>query len=68
MGWIIFTQYGQIAVECSHISVSHSFDLPISFNGRSVCRMELTPFDDFNTALDKAMGKLGSQPKQVIKF
>ncbi|KHN33435.1 Putative trans-2-enoyl-CoA reductase, mitochondrial [Glycine soja] len=30
--------------------------------------MELTPFDDFNTALDKAMGKLGSQPKQVIKF
>ncbi|KAG4945307.1 hypothetical protein JHK87_041314 [Glycine soja] len=31
-------------------------------------RMELTPFDDFNTALDKAMGKLGSQPKQVIKF
>lgn len=33
-----------------------------------LCRMELTPFNDFNTALDKALGKLGSQPKQVIRF
>ncbi|KAF7153116.1 hypothetical protein RHSIM_Rhsim01G0223000 [Rhododendron simsii] len=31
-------------------------------------RMELVPFSDFPTALDKALGKLGSQPKQVIKF
>ncbi|KAI5413296.1 hypothetical protein KIW84_057774 [Lathyrus oleraceus] len=31
-------------------------------------KMELTPFNDFNTALDKALGKHGSQPKQVIKF
>ncbi|XP_074567921.1 enoyl-[acyl-carrier-protein] reductase, mitochondrial [Curcuma longa] len=30
--------------------------------------MELVPFDDFNIALDKALGKLGSRPKQVIKF
>ncbi|XP_022730236.1 enoyl-[acyl-carrier-protein] reductase, mitochondrial [Durio zibethinus] len=30
--------------------------------------MELVPFDNFNSALDKALGKLGSQPKQVIKF
>ncbi|KAL0369727.1 UNVERIFIED_CONTAM: Enoyl-[acyl-carrier-protein] reductase, mitochondrial [Sesamum angustifolium] len=30
--------------------------------------MELCPFDQFPTALDKALGKLGSQPKQVIKF
>ncbi|KAG6537564.1 hypothetical protein ZIOFF_002658 [Zingiber officinale] len=30
--------------------------------------MELVPFDDFNVALDKALGKLGSHPKQVIKF
>lgn len=30
--------------------------------------MEIVPFSDFNTALDKAMGKHGSQPKQVIKF
>lgn len=34
----------------------------------TVCRMELVPFDDFSSALDKALGKLGSQPKQVIKF
>ncbi|RAL46118.1 hypothetical protein DM860_006272 [Cuscuta australis] len=30
--------------------------------------MEVVPFDDFHTALDKALGKRGSQPKQVIKF
>lgn len=34
----------------------------------TVCRMELVPFDDFSSALDKSLGKLGSQPKQVIKF
>ncbi|CAK8536179.1 unnamed protein product [Lathyrus sativus] len=37
-------------------------------DGKLKYKMELTPFDDFNTALDKALGKLGSQPKQVIKF
>uniref|UniRef100_A0A699IN43 Enoyl-[acyl-carrier-protein] reductase, mitochondrial n=1 Tax=Tanacetum cinerariifolium TaxID=118510 RepID=A0A699IN43_TANCI len=30
--------------------------------------MELVPFNEFNMALDKSLGKLGSQPKQVIKF
>ncbi|NP_001295609.1 probable trans-2-enoyl-CoA reductase, mitochondrial [Jatropha curcas] len=30
--------------------------------------MEPVPFDNFHTALDKALGKLGSQPKQVLKF
>ncbi|CAH9108867.1 unnamed protein product [Cuscuta epithymum] len=30
--------------------------------------MEVVQFDDFHTALDKALGKRGSQPKQVIKF
>ncbi|KVI12014.1 Alcohol dehydrogenase, C-terminal [Cynara cardunculus var. scolymus] len=30
--------------------------------------MELVPFSEFHTALDKALGKHGSQPKQVIKF
>lgn len=30
--------------------------------------MELTPFNEFHVALDKSLGKLGSQPKQVIKF
>ncbi|KAK6935966.1 Alcohol dehydrogenase-like, C-terminal [Dillenia turbinata] len=36
--------------------------------GKIKYEMELTPFEDFHTALDKALGKLGSQPKQVIKF
>ncbi|XP_076928160.1 enoyl-[acyl-carrier-protein] reductase, mitochondrial-like [Bidens hawaiensis] len=30
--------------------------------------MEVAPFSEFHTALDKSLGKLGSQPKQVIKF
>ncbi|KAJ9548147.1 hypothetical protein OSB04_020690 [Centaurea solstitialis] len=30
--------------------------------------MELVPLSEFHTALDKALGKHGSQPKQVIKF
>ncbi|KAJ0788038.1 putative trans-2-enoyl-CoA reductase (NADPH) [Helianthus annuus] len=30
--------------------------------------MELAPFSEFHTALDKSLGKLGSQRKQVIKF
>ncbi|KAK4760614.1 hypothetical protein SAY87_005507 [Trapa incisa] len=30
--------------------------------------MELVPFSDFKLALEKAMGKLGSQPKQVLQF
>ncbi|KAE9585731.1 putative trans-2-enoyl-CoA reductase (NADPH) [Lupinus albus] len=37
-------------------------------DGKLKYKMELAPFEDFNTALDKAVGKLGSQPKQVIKF
>ncbi|KAM4095493.1 hypothetical protein ACJW30_08G033400 [Castanea mollissima] len=37
--------------------------------GKLKYEMELVPFNDFHTALDKALGKLGSQPKQghVIK-
>ncbi|KAI3896618.1 hypothetical protein MKX03_029340 [Papaver bracteatum] len=30
--------------------------------------MELVPFDEFPVALDKALGKLGSHPKQILKF
>ncbi|XP_039163024.1 enoyl-[acyl-carrier-protein] reductase, mitochondrial-like [Eucalyptus grandis] len=29
---------------------------------------ELVPFSDFHIALDKSLGKLGSHPKQVLKF
>lgn len=32
------------------------------------CSMELVPFKEFHSALDKALGKQGSQPKQVLTF
>ncbi|MQL97390.1 hypothetical protein Taro_030083 [Colocasia esculenta] len=36
-------------------------------DGQLKYEMELTPFNDFSRALDKALGKMGSQPKQEIK-
>ncbi|XP_031111354.1 enoyl-[acyl-carrier-protein] reductase, mitochondrial [Ipomoea triloba] len=42
--------------------------LGLARDGKLTYEMELVPFDDFHTALDKALGKQGSQPKQVIKF
>ncbi|KAG0468710.1 hypothetical protein HPP92_018038 [Vanilla planifolia] len=36
--------------------------------GKLKYEMEIVPFTDFNLALDKALGKLGSKPKQIIKF
>ncbi|XP_021278044.1 enoyl-[acyl-carrier-protein] reductase, mitochondrial [Herrania umbratica] len=42
--------------------------LCLAQEGKLKYEMELVPFDNFRTALDKALGKLGSQPKQVIKF
>ncbi|KAK4370386.1 hypothetical protein RND71_009861 [Anisodus tanguticus] len=37
-------------------------------DGKLNYELEVAPFDDFHTALEKAMGKKGSQPKQVLKF
>ncbi|MFS7934408.1 hypothetical protein Hanom_Chr05g00391241 [Helianthus anomalus] len=37
-------------------------------DGKLKYDMELAPFSEFHTALDKSLGKLGSQRKQVIKF
>ncbi|KAF7823502.1 enoyl-[acyl-carrier-protein] reductase, mitochondrial [Senna tora] len=37
-------------------------------DGKLKYEMELVPFEKFKTALDKALGKLGSQPKQVLIF
>ena len=42
--------------------------LGLVHEGKLKYNMELAPFSDFNTSLDKALGKFGSQPKQVIKF
>ncbi|VVB11123.1 unnamed protein product [Arabis nemorensis] len=37
-------------------------------DGKLKYETELVPFEDFATALDKAMGKRGNHPKQVLKF
>ncbi|KAK4709554.1 hypothetical protein R3W88_030479 [Solanum pinnatisectum] len=37
-------------------------------DGKLKYELEVAPFDDFHTALEKAMGKRGRQPKQVLKF
>ncbi|XP_038994834.1 enoyl-[acyl-carrier-protein] reductase, mitochondrial-like [Hibiscus syriacus] len=42
--------------------------LRLAQEGKLKYEMELVPFDNFGTALEKAIGKHGSQPKQVIKF
>ncbi|KAM0844056.1 hypothetical protein ACQ4PT_057302 [Festuca glaucescens] len=36
--------------------------------GKLKYEMELTPFGEFGLALDKSLGKHGSQPKQVLRF
>lgn len=42
--------------------------LSLVHNGHLKYEMELVSFNDFSIALDKALGKLGSQPKQVLRF
>lgn len=42
--------------------------LGLVHEGKLKYEMELTPFSDFGLALDKALGKHGSQPKQVLRF
>ncbi|XP_057954780.1 enoyl-[acyl-carrier-protein] reductase, mitochondrial [Malania oleifera] len=42
--------------------------LGLVHEGKLNYEMELVPFSNFYTSLDKALGKLGRQPKQVIKF
>ncbi|KAG7949955.1 hypothetical protein I3843_13G089800 [Carya illinoinensis] len=42
--------------------------LNLAREGKLKYEMELVPFENFHGALDKALGKLGSQPKQVLTF
>lgn len=42
--------------------------LDLSCQGKLRYQTELVAFKDFHTALDKALGKLGSQPKQILTF
>ncbi|KAL6203134.1 hypothetical protein ACLB2K_026837 [Fragaria x ananassa] len=53
------------AAEC-RVLIDHLLDL--ARERKLKYEMELVPFDNFHTALAKALGKQGSQPKQVIKF
>ncbi|XP_068311541.1 enoyl-[acyl-carrier-protein] reductase, mitochondrial [Pyrus communis] len=53
------------AFEC-RVLIDHLLDL--AREGKLKYEMELVPFDNFSAALDKALGKQGSQPKQVINF
>ncbi|GJN07225.1 hypothetical protein PR202_ga25039 [Eleusine coracana subsp. coracana] len=42
--------------------------LGLVHEGKLKYEMEVSPLSDFNLALEKAMGKHGSHPKQVIRF
>ncbi|XP_016548523.2 enoyl-[acyl-carrier-protein] reductase, mitochondrial [Capsicum annuum] len=42
--------------------------LALARAGRLKYEMEMVPFKDFHTALERAMGKHGSRRKQVLKF
>ncbi|KAG2312540.1 hypothetical protein Bca4012_027089 [Brassica carinata] len=42
--------------------------LGLARDGKLQYETELAPFDEFPVALDKALGKVGRQPKQVITF
>lgn len=42
--------------------------LALARTGRLKYEMEMVPFKDFHTALERAMGKQGSRRKQVLKF
>ncbi|XP_010685934.2 enoyl-[acyl-carrier-protein] reductase, mitochondrial [Beta vulgaris subsp. vulgaris] len=53
------------ATEC-RIMIDQLLDL--MRDGKIKYDMELVPFKEFHSALDKALGKQGSQPKQVLTF
>ncbi|KAL5716802.1 trans-2-enoyl-CoA reductase (NADPH) [Ranunculus cassubicifolius] len=42
--------------------------LAVVKEGELKYEMQLVPFDDFSMALDKSLGKQGSQPKQILQF
>ncbi|CAA7038201.1 unnamed protein product [Microthlaspi erraticum] len=42
--------------------------LGLARDGKLTYETELVPFEEFPVALEKALGKLGRQPKQVIRF
>ncbi|PIN00708.1 Zn2+-binding dehydrogenase (nuclear receptor binding factor-1) [Handroanthus impetiginosus] len=63
--WLQKWMSSEKAKECREMI---DYLLSLTRSGELKYDMELCPFDQFPTALDKALGKLGSQPKQVIKF
>ncbi|PKI55891.1 hypothetical protein CRG98_023707 [Punica granatum] len=63
--WLQKWMVSDKAIECRQM-IDYLLDL--AQEGKLKYEMELVPFSNFKLALDKAMGKLGSHPKQVLKF
>ncbi|KAL5581155.1 hypothetical protein UlMin_013597 [Ulmus minor] len=63
--WLQKLLSSEKAKECTSMI---DYLLELVREGKLRYEMELVPFDNFHIALDKSMGKLGSQPKQVITF
>ncbi|KAL6195690.1 hypothetical protein ACLB2K_031308 [Fragaria x ananassa] len=63
--WLQSWMSTEKAAEC-RVLIDHLLDL--ARERKLKYEMELVPFHNFHTALAKALGKQGSQPKQVIKF
>ncbi|KAK1321193.1 hypothetical protein QJS10_CPA03g01323 [Acorus calamus] len=63
--WLQKWMSSERAKECREMI---DYLLGLVCDGKFRYEMELIPFHDFDTALDKALGKLGSQPKQVLIF
>nr|XP_027108640.1 enoyl-[acyl-carrier-protein] reductase, mitochondrial-like isoform X1 [Coffea arabica] len=63
--WLQKWMTSEKATECRSMI---DYLLGLTREGKLIYDMELVPFNNFQTALEKALGKLGSQPKQVIKF
>ncbi|KAJ8631461.1 hypothetical protein MRB53_024784 [Persea americana] len=63
--WLQKWMSSERARECR---VMIDYLLGLVCDGKFKYELELVPFHDFSVALDKALGKLGSQPKQVLKF
>ncbi|XP_065865106.1 enoyl-[acyl-carrier-protein] reductase, mitochondrial [Euphorbia lathyris] len=63
--WLQKLMASEKAKECRQMI---DYLLSLARDGKLRYEMEMVPFEDFHAALDKALGKQGSQPKQVLKF
>ncbi|KAI3919395.1 hypothetical protein MKW92_011847 [Papaver armeniacum] len=63
-----FLRQGGTNVTYGECRVLIDYLLSLMQEGNLKYETELVPFDKFPTTLDKALGKLGSHPKQILKF